>query len=65
MTNTTIITIYHYLHYQAIREIFRKLSMLANVPIEPKEQTELLNATCDIEGVLMAGVPGGIWVCFY
>jgi phosphomevalonate kinase len=42
-----------------IRNIFRDVSGLADVPIEPKEQTELLDACMDLPGVLLAGVPGG------
>jgi hypothetical protein len=33
---------------------------LAQVPIEPPEQTELVDATMAIPGVLIAGVPGGL-----
>jgi phosphomevalonate kinase len=42
-----------------IRELLRKMSDLAEVPIEPKEQTEILDASMDVPGVLLAGVPGG------
>lgn len=31
----------------------------AGVPIEPDEQTELLDACCAIPGVIGGGVPGG------
>lgn len=45
--------------FMEIRSIFRDISELADVPIEPKEQTELLDACMDLPGVLLAGVPGG------
>jgi phosphomevalonate kinase len=35
----------------------------ASVPIEPDEQTELLDACCAIPGVIGGGVPGGKWWC--
>lgn len=35
------------------------MGRLAGVPIEPKEQTTILDATMALPGVLMAGVPGG------
>lgn len=34
---------------------------LANVPIEPVEQTRLLNASTSKPGVLAGGVPGGTY----
>lgn len=33
---------------------------LASVPVEPAEQTALVDATMAIPGVLIAGVPGGV-----
>ncbi|CEG37025.1 phosphomevalonate kinase [Plasmopara halstedii] len=36
----------------------RKMGNLAGVPIEPPEQTAILDATLAIPGVLIAGVPG-------
>ena len=35
------------------------MSRLAGVPIEPEEQTRLLDACNAVPGVIMAGVPGG------
>lgn len=42
-----------------IRAHLQEMGSLSDVPIEPKEQTRLLDACMDIEGVVMAGVPGG------
>jgi phosphomevalonate kinase len=37
----------------------------AEVPIEPPSQTQLIDATLEIPGALIAGVPGGIYhFCF-
>ena len=36
----------------------RLLGEASGVPIEPPVQTELLNATSDVRGVVAAGVPG-------
>jgi phosphomevalonate kinase len=41
-----------------IRESMRELSKLSDAPIEPPEQTRLLDACMNIPGVLLAGVPG-------
>ncbi|KAI9318394.1 ribosomal protein S5 domain 2-type protein [Dichotomocladium elegans] len=41
-----------------VRAYLQKMSQLADVPIEPEEQTRLLNACMDVAGVIMAGVPG-------
>ncbi|KAL9031173.1 MAG: hypothetical protein Q9196_000766 [Gyalolechia fulgens] len=41
-----------------IRSLAREMSGKANVPIEPKMQTELLNACCQISGVVGGVVPG-------
>lgn len=41
-----------------IRYHMRLMGEAAGVPIEPESQTQLLNATMDMEGVLLAGVPG-------
>ncbi|KAK8850738.1 phosphomevalonate kinase [Kwoniella newhampshirensis] len=41
-----------------IREYLREMSELSGVPIEPPEQTRLLDASSDIPGVLGGGVPG-------
>lgn len=42
-----------------VRAHLQEMGTLSDVPIEPKEQTRLLDACMDIEGVVMAGVPGG------
>ncbi|KAJ3057499.1 phosphomevalonate kinase [Rhizophlyctis rosea] len=41
-----------------IRAYLREMSKLAGVPIEPEEQTRLLDACNAVSGVIMAGVPG-------
>ncbi|GAB2235399.1 hypothetical protein Droror1_Dr00025823 [Drosera rotundifolia] len=41
-----------------IRSYMQQMGEAAGVPIEPETQTELLNATMDLDGVLLAGVPG-------
>ncbi|KAI4168076.1 MAG: hypothetical protein LQ343_006675 [Gyalolechia ehrenbergii] len=41
-----------------IRSLVREMSGRANVPIEPKVQTALLNACCQISGVVGGVVPG-------
>ncbi|KAL8812433.1 MAG: hypothetical protein Q9223_000348 [Gallowayella weberi] len=41
-----------------IRFLIRKMSARAEVPIEPKVQTELLDACCQINGVVGGVVPG-------
>jgi phosphomevalonate kinase len=35
------------------------MSDKSSVPIEPSEQSKLLDACMDCPGVIMAGVPGG------
>lgn len=45
---------------QDIREKMRKMGALAGVPIEPPEQTKLLNACVSQAGVIGGGVPGGV-----
>lgn len=37
----------------------REMGSLCDVPIEPPEQTELLNASINLPGVICGGVPGG------
>ncbi|KAI5480837.1 phosphomevalonate kinase [Pseudohyphozyma bogoriensis] len=54
-------------HILATRKNMREMGELSGVPIEPPEQTRLLNACSDIPGVIGAGVPGAggydaIWV---
>ncbi|KAG9131607.1 hypothetical protein Leryth_015143 [Lithospermum erythrorhizon] len=41
-----------------IRHLMRKMGEAAGIPIEPESQTRLLDSTMNIEGVLLAGVPG-------
>ncbi|KAK6906490.1 phosphomevalonate kinase [Kwoniella mangroviensis CBS 8507] len=41
-----------------IRDFQRKMSELSGVPIEPPEQTRLLDACSELEGVIGGGVPG-------
>ncbi|KAG7401582.1 phosphomevalonate kinase [Phytophthora boehmeriae] len=41
-----------------VRELLREMGASAGVPIEPPEQTKILEATLAIPGVLTAGVPG-------
>ncbi|XP_011018465.1 PREDICTED: probable phosphomevalonate kinase [Populus euphratica] len=41
-----------------IRNHMRQMGEAAGVPIEPESQTQLLDATMSMEGVLLAGVPG-------
>ncbi|KAI8054510.1 Phosphomevalonate kinase [Syncephalis plumigaleata] len=44
--------------FQQIRRLLREMGELAGVPIEPLDQTQLLDECLTIPGVLMAGVPG-------
>ncbi|XP_062146548.1 phosphomevalonate kinase, peroxisomal [Alnus glutinosa] len=41
-----------------IRYHMRQMGEAADVPIEPETQTRLLDATMNMEGILLAGVPG-------
>eukprot|EP01018_Ginkgo_biloba_P035945 Gb_31215 [translate_table: standard] len=41
-----------------VRNLLRQIGEAAGVPIEPEPQTQVLNATMNMEGVLLAGVPG-------
>ncbi|XP_062210598.1 phosphomevalonate kinase, peroxisomal-like [Phragmites australis] len=41
-----------------IRLHMREMGIAAGVPIEPESQAQLLDATMNLEGVLLAGVPG-------
>ncbi|XP_075487298.1 phosphomevalonate kinase, peroxisomal isoform X1 [Primulina tabacum] len=41
-----------------IRSNMRNMGSAAGIPIEPESQTRLLDTTMNIEGVLLAGVPG-------
>ncbi|KAJ7953388.1 Phosphomevalonate kinase [Quillaja saponaria] len=42
----------------SIRDHMRLMGEAAGVPIEPESQTQLLDTTMDLEGVLLGGVPG-------
>lgn len=44
--------------FNQVRHYLQKMTELSGVPVEPKEQTKLLDACSDIPGVLMSGVPG-------
>jgi phosphomevalonate kinase len=44
---------------QSIRDGMRAMGKSSGVPIEPHEQTELLDACCALPGVIGGGVPGG------
>ncbi|CAK9146622.1 unnamed protein product [Ilex paraguariensis] len=41
-----------------IRRYMRQMGEAAGIPIEPESQTQLLDVTMNMEGVLLAGVPG-------
>ncbi|KAJ3319626.1 phosphomevalonate kinase [Boothiomyces sp. JEL0866] len=41
-----------------IRKLLKEMGELAKVQIEPDQQTDLLNKSMEIEGVLASGVPG-------
>ncbi|CAN1259729.1 Phosphomevalonate kinase, peroxisomal, partial [Linum perenne] len=41
-----------------IRKLMWQMGEAAGVPIEPESQTKLLDSTMNMEGVLLAGVPG-------
>lgn len=45
--------------FNRVRSLLRRMGELSDVPIEPKEQTQLLEACMQVPGVVMAGVPGG------
>ncbi|CAO3686507.1 unnamed protein product [Umbelopsis ramanniana] len=47
-----------YENFENVRRLIRDMSEKSNVPIEPSEQTKLLDACMDRPGVIMAGVPG-------
>ncbi|KAI8837212.1 ribosomal protein S5 domain 2-type protein [Chytriomyces cf. hyalinus JEL632] len=44
--------------FSNVRSLLRKMSHLANVPIEPESQTRLLDTISQLPGVVMSGVPG-------
>ncbi|KAG0343722.1 phosphomevalonate kinase [Podila humilis] len=60
-TTTLLIQIYD--EFQTVRQYLRQMSQLSRVPVEPEEQTRLLDACLAVPGVLMAGVPGGPLLC--
>ncbi|KAF9107825.1 phosphomevalonate kinase [Mortierella sp. GBA35] len=47
-----------YNEFLTVRQYLREMSQLSEVPVEPEEQTRLLDACMTVPGVLMAGVPG-------
>ncbi|KAJ2962146.1 hypothetical protein NQZ79_g2610 [Umbelopsis isabellina] len=47
-----------YENFDNVRRLIREMSEKSNVPIEPPEQSRLLDACMDVPGVIMAGVPG-------
>ncbi|KAF9924962.1 phosphomevalonate kinase [Linnemannia zychae] len=47
-----------YNEFMTVRQYLREMSKLSEVPVEPEEQTRLLDACMAVPGVLMAGVPG-------
>eukprot|EP00271_Cylindrocystis_brebissonii_P000997 TRINITY_DN11231_c0_g1_i1.p1 TRINITY_DN11231_c0_g1~~TRINITY_DN11231_c0_g1_i1.p1 ORF type:complete len:603 (-),score=108.99 TRINITY_DN11231_c0_g1_i1:370-2178(-) len=44
--------------FTTVRSLLREIGTSAGVPIEPLSQTELLDATMEMPGVVFAGVPG-------
>eukprot|EP00899_Mesostigma_viride_P007810 jgi/Mesvir1/1702/Mv21161-RA.1 len=44
--------------FARVRALLREMGERAGVPVEPPSQTRLLDATCALAGVLLAGVPG-------
>lgn len=44
--------------FEKVRSLLREIGDAAGVPIEPPPQTVLLDASMNMEGVLLAGVPG-------
>lgn len=46
--------------FNHVRSLLQMMSELSEVPVEPKEQTRLLDECTNVPGVAMAGVPGGI-----
>ncbi|KAG0361390.1 phosphomevalonate kinase [Gamsiella multidivaricata] len=44
--------------FSTVRNYLREMSRLSKVPVEPEEQTRLLDTCLQVPGVLMAGVPG-------
>ncbi|KAI9483232.1 MAG: Phosphomevalonate kinase [Benjaminiella poitrasii] len=44
--------------FNHVRYLLQTMSKFSEVPIEPEEQTRLLDASTNLPGVVMAGVPG-------
>lgn len=44
---------------QEIRAGMKTMGQAADVPIEPNEQTSLIDACLEVPGVVCGGVPGG------
>ena len=44
--------------FQSIRALLRTLTVLTGTPIEPSQQTRILDACSEVPGVLIAGIPG-------
>jgi phosphomevalonate kinase len=58
-TNSTVTTLADTADtFQRIRALIRNMSDLSDVPIEPAEQTRLLDQCMTVPGCVMAGVPG-------
>ncbi|KAJ3016602.1 phosphomevalonate kinase [Thoreauomyces humboldtii] len=49
--------------FQRVRGHLRRLSLQANVAVEPPAQTRLLDACMAVPGIVIAGVPGGARHC--
>ncbi|KAG0000475.1 phosphomevalonate kinase [Entomortierella chlamydospora] len=58
MNATTELLILINKEFSTVRNYLREMSRLSGVPVEPEEQTRLLDACLAVPGVLMAGVPG-------
>ena len=57
--------VYHiYDLFEQIRNCLRDMSVKSHVPIEPNEQTKLLDSCLSIPGVLVAGIPGGLFILY-
>ncbi|KAL0076953.1 Phosphomevalonate kinase [Phycomyces blakesleeanus] len=58
-TNEVISKMVQLVHnFGHVRRLLREMSQLSEVPIEPIEQTQLLEACLEVEGTVIAGVPG-------
>lgn len=56
-----VVAVFHQVHQisEDIRSKMRQMGEYSEVPIEPKEQTALLDACVSQAGVIGGGVPGG------